>query len=62
MFLAYNYLELFRINCTHQELETIGEVQGHLNSLTAKALVCFIYEKSKQNIALEDILAELKIA
>jgi SRSO17 transposase len=62
VFLAYNFLELFRFNCALKELETIGEAQGHLNSLTAKALVCFIYEKSKQNIVLEDILAELKIA
>ncbi len=62
VFLAYNFLELFRHNCKYKDLETIGEVQEHLNSLTSKAFVCFIYEKSKQNIALEDILSELKIA
>ena len=40
----------------------IGEVQKNLNFLTAKALVCFIYEKLKQNIVLKYILTELKIA
>ncbi|AKA67296.1 IS701 family transposase [Clostridium scatologenes] len=62
VFLAYNFLELFRFNCRNQGLETIGKVQEHLNCLTAKALVYFIYGNLKQNVALEDIFVKLKIA
>ena len=62
VFLIYNFLELFRVNFKYKEFNTIGETQEYLNSLTAKALVCFIYQKLKQNITLEDILLELKIA
>jgi len=62
VFLAYNFLELFRVTNKHEALNTIGKTQKHLNSLTTKALVCFIYEKSKQSITLENILSELKIA
>ncbi|WP_294184466.1 IS701 family transposase [uncultured Clostridium sp.] len=62
VFLAYNFLELFRITVSHKTLNTIGKVQKHLNNLMIKSFVCFIYEKSKQNVNLEDILIELKIA
>lgn len=62
VFLIYNFLELFRVSSKYEDFKTIGETQKYLNSLTAKALVCFIYEKSKQNTTLEDILSELKIA
>ncbi|WP_425292361.1 transposase [Clostridium sporogenes] len=56
VFLIYNFLELFRVSSKYEDFKTISETQKYLNSLTAKALVCFIYEKSKQNTTLEDIL------
>jgi hypothetical protein len=62
VFLAYNFLKLLRITSNSEILNTIGKVQKHLNNLVTKSFVCFIYEKSKQNINLEDILIELKIA
>ncbi|MDP4147485.1 MAG: hypothetical protein Q8936_23955, partial [Bacillota bacterium] len=62
VFLAYNFLEIFRCTDNHKSLNTIGEVQEHLNSLSARDLVCFVYKKSKQCVPLEDILLELKIA
>jgi SRSO17 transposase len=62
VFLAYNFLELFRVTSGQRALNTIGKVQKYLNSLTAKEFVYFIYERSKQNSTLEDILTELKIA
>ncbi|MBC2578774.1 ATP-dependent Clp protease proteolytic subunit [Clostridium sp. DJ247] len=55
VFLAYNFLELFRVTEKHEALNTIGKAQEHLNSLTTKALVRFIYEKSKQNATLRDM-------
>ncbi|WP_185903805.1 hypothetical protein [Hathewaya massiliensis] len=39
-----------------------SRTQKYLSSLMAKALVCFIYKKLKQNTKLEDILSKLKIA
>ncbi|EPY2286809.1 hypothetical protein ACXAT6_004096, partial [Clostridium sporogenes] len=56
VFLIYNFLELFRVSSKYEDFKK------YLNSLTAKSLVCFIYEKLKQNTTLEDILSELKIA
>lgn len=58
-FLTYNFLEIYRVTT---KLATIGDTQQYLISLSAKALVCFVYEKAKENCKIEEILKELKLA
>jgi IS4 transposase len=62
VFLAINFLELFRFKSNKSSIKTIGDTINYFNSLLAKELICFVYKSSKANIPLKDIFEALKIA
>ena len=59
VFLAIDYLELFRI--TNTKLDSIGETIRYQEDLSFKALVDYIYYQSKDNACIEDIYQTLNI-
>lgn len=61
IFLAINFLELFRIR-TLLENVTIGDAIKSLILLESQDFVKFIYRRARENISLESILKELQIA
>ncbi|URZ01374.1 IS701 family transposase [Clostridium felsineum] len=60
-FLAINFLEIYRLYHL-KELQTIGDTIKSVKSLSAKELVCFVYEQAINNVSIELILDKLKLA
>ncbi|WP_102400995.1 IS701 family transposase [Haloimpatiens massiliensis] len=61
VFLSINFLELYRLYHLN-EVETLGDTIEVMQSLSAKELVYLVYKKAKDNIPIEIILGELKLA
>ncbi|SHK07670.1 Transposase DDE domain-containing protein [Caminicella sporogenes DSM 14501] len=62
VFLAINFLEIFRLYQKDLMLKTIGETIRYQNSLTAKEIIMFIYYKAQQNVSISEIYRTLKVA
>lgn len=62
VFLAINFLEVFRVSQKTLMLKTVGEAIGYQNSLTAKELIQFIYYKAQENVPLDEVYKHLKVA
>lgn len=62
VFLAINFLEIFRVSQKTLMLKTVGEAIGYQNSLTAKELIQFVYYKAQENVSLDEVYKYLKVA
>lgn len=61
-FLAYNFLEIFRITQANLNLETIGQTIRHYKDVAQKDLVDFIYYQGRNNVPLENVYQRLNLA
>lgn len=62
VFLAINFLEIFRILQSKFMIKTIGEAIEHQRYISTKEFVLYIYHKAKDNVPIADIYNQLKIA
>lgn len=60
-FLAYTFLEIFRISKVNLCLATIGEVIRYHKNVTAKKFIRYIYYQATQNIPLKSLYRFLKL-
>lgn len=60
-FLAYTFLEIFRISKVYLYLKTIGEVIKHHKNVASKKFIKYIYNQAKQNIPLKSVYKSLKL-
>lgn len=60
-FLAYTFLEIFRVSKGNLSLKTIGEVIRHHKNVTVKKFISYIYYQAKQNIPLKSLYESLKL-
>ena len=60
-FLAYNFLEYYRVTQKHLRLETIGDTIQHIKKESIKDFVNFVYYRAKNNVSLGEIYAQLKL-
>jgi SRSO17 transposase len=60
-FLAYNFLEIYRVTQEHLCLDTIGDTIRYHKKETAIGFVEFIYTQAINNIPLEDVCMQLKL-
>lgn len=60
VFLAMNFLEIYRIYHLNS-INTIGDTIEYIRSLSAKDLVCFVYNQAKNNIPIETVFNKLKL-
>lgn len=60
-FLAYNFLEYYRVTQKHLRLETIGDTIQHMKKESIKDFVNFVYYRAKNNVSLGEIYAQLKL-
>jgi hypothetical protein len=58
-FLAYNFLEFFRVTQVVLSPDTIDDTICHLKNDAAKGLVLFIYKQAQNNVPLENIYQHL---
>lgn len=59
-FLAYNFLEIFRVTNIHLDLNTIGDTIRHHKKQASISVMEFIY-KAINNVPLEDVYIQLKL-
>lgn len=62
VFLAVNFLEIFRVSQRNLMLKNISEAIRYQNNLTVKELISFVYSKAKENVPVNNIYSELNIA
>ena len=60
-FLAYAFLEIFRISESELPLKTIGETITYHKKVTAKKFIKYIYYQAKQNVPLQSIYYSLRL-
>lgn len=60
VFLAMNFLEIYRISHL-TSMYTVGDTIRLIQSLSAKELVCFVYEQAKNDIPIEIVFNKLKL-
>ena len=60
-FLAYNFLEYYRVRKKHLNLDTIGDTIEHRKKESIKNFVDFVYYHAKNDVPLVDIYAKLKL-
>jgi SRSO17 transposase len=60
-FLAYNFLEIYRVTQVHHNLNTIGDTIKHHRHSAHKSLVDFIYYQARNSVPLEGIYQQLKL-
>jgi len=61
-FLAYNFLEYYRVTQNHLNLETIGDVIQNMKKESITDFVDFVYYHAKTDVPLTEIYAKLKLA
>ena len=62
VFLAINFLEIFRLSQNKLMIETIGEAICCQRCITTKKFILYIYHKARNNVPITDIYARLKVA
>ena len=62
VFLAINFLEIFRLLQNKLMIETIGEAICSQRCITTKNFILYIYHETRNNVPLTDIYARLKVA
>jgi len=60
-FLAYNFLEYYRVRRKQLNLDTIGDTIEHMKKESIKDFVDFVYYHAKNDVPLVDIYAKLKL-
>ncbi|MBM7582734.1 transposase, partial [Caldicoprobacter guelmensis] len=60
-FLAYNFLEYYRVRGKQLNLDTIGDTIEHMKKESIKDFVDFVYYHAKNDVPLVDIYAKLKL-
>jgi hypothetical protein len=60
-FLAYTFLEVFRVSNKRLSLKTIGETIIHHKNTTAKRFIRYIYYQARQNVPLTSLYVSLKL-
>lgn len=62
VFLAMNFLEVFKVFQSGLLIKTIGEAIAYQSRLSAREFVSYIYQQAKKNVIIDDIYMQLKIA
>ncbi|MCF6464938.1 transposase [Clostridium sp. Cult2] len=62
VFLAINFLEIFRILQSKFMIRTIGESIDYQRYISTIEFVLYIYHKAKNNVSIIDVYNQLKIA
>lgn len=60
-FLAYTFLEVFRVSNKGLSLKTIGETIIHHKNATSKKFIRYIYYQARQNVPLKSLYISLKL-
>jgi len=62
MFLAINFLEVFRLLQNGFMIKTIGEAICHQRCITTRKFILYIYREAKNNVPITNIYARFKVA